>query len=1583
MTNRTTPTMDGTQAHELLDRWNPRRSFDPGPCLHERFEAMAAARPESVALVFGNERMTYAELNRRANQLAHTLAARGVGPDSLVGLCAERSLDLVVGLLGILKAGGAYVPLDPSYPADRLRHMLEDSGIAVLVTQKGAAPDLQAAAVAKGAAVVRLDGELSSDMANPAHRTRSENLAYIIYTSGSTGKPKGAPISHGNVTRLFAATDAWFGFKDTDVWTLFHSYAFDFSVWELWGALLYGGRLVVVPYLVSRSPDAFYALLGSQGVTVLNQTPSAFRQLVQAEIDAPARQKLVLRTVIFGGEALELQGLRPWFERHGDEHPRLVNMYGITETCVHVTYRPISWKDVRDGQGSVIGEPLPDLQIYLLDEKQNLVPAGEPGEIYVGGAGLGRGYLNRPELTAERFPNLSLAGRPPERLYRSGDLARRLPNGDLEYLGRIDHQVKLRGFRVELGEIESVLAQDADVREVVVLARQDEPGDQRLVAYLSMRQRADADEGKVIERLRALARARLPEYMVPSAFVFLGALPLTENGKVDRRALPAPKSARGDRDRPFAAPRSATEIAIAEVWRQILRLDRVGADESFFDLGGTSLLAVRAAGELRRRLGVDVPVVKMFEHPVLQDLARVLEVTGKDRGSVAPRPRRRAETQGQAERDIAIIGMAGRFPGAPDVATLWRHLLDGVDSVTFFAPDELDPREREASTLPDYVRARGIVADADKFDAEFFAENARIADITDPQQRVLLELAWAALEDAGVVPERYDGLIGVYAGTGHNTYFSRNVLRAPERIEAVGELQTLLANDKDFVATRIAHKLNLRGPALSLHTACSTSLVATSVAVHGLRAYECDIALAGAVSVTVPQASGHIYQEGAMLSADGTTRTFDAKATGTVFSDGGGVVVLKRLADARADGDRIYAVIRGAATNNDGAGKASFMAPSVSGQAAVIAAAQEDAGVDPESISYVETHGTATPLGDPIEVEALTRAFRVRTAKNGFCSIGSVKSNLGHLTAGSGVTGLIKTALSLSSRTLVPSIHFESPNPNIDFTSSPFRVQTTRAAWTRADASTPLRAGVSSFGVGGTNAHVVLEEAPAAPAAGPQRGCHLLTLSAKSEGALEEATRRLAAWLGDNPQANLADVAYTLQERRAAFPRRRFLVAKDIADAAASLAKLPPTRSGTRMAEARAPEVAFLFPGQGSQYVNMGRGLYDSEPVVRQAIDACAEILREPLGEDLRGVLFAEPGAEAEAQAKLQQTRYTQPALFTLEYALAMWWQSLGVRPAGMLGHSVGEFVAAHLAGVFSLEDGLRLVAERAALMQSMPPGSMLAVRAPAAQIEARLPEGLALAASNGPALCVVAGPHDAVAAFAKILEGERIPSRALQTSHAFHSPMMEPVVEPLAAVARKLSLSPPQIPFVSSVSGDWITAEQATSPDYWARHLRVPVRFAEGLQTLWTDPTRVLLEAGPRATNTTMAKQMAANSARQLAVASLADQPELEVESLLRAAGMLWSAGVAVDFRALNAIGVRHHVSLPTYPFERQRHWIEPSSAAATAPSADAAARPQPSTVLDGVAPAPAGGSLAWLLDEQMQVMEAQLALLETSRKS
>ncbi|MGO9838034.1 MAG: amino acid adenylation domain-containing protein [Polyangiaceae bacterium] len=1537
--------MNGTEGsgHEQEGR----ARFANAPPLHERFEIQVERNPDAIALVFEGDHLTYRELNARANRLAHRLRRAGVRPESMVALSVERSVELVVGILGIHKAGGAYVPLDPAYPRDRLQFMLSDSGAQVLVThRKVATPP-----AAPGIETVFVEDVQDEPDGNPRVGAEPHHLAYVIYTSGSTGRPKGVLVTHGNLVRLFEATEAWYRFGPSDVWTLFHSYAFDFSVWELWGALAYGGRLVVVPYGVSRSPDAFYELLASESVTVLNQTPSAFRQLIHAMTSCTTERRLALRYVVFGGEALELQGLRPWLEKFGDEQPLLINMYGITETTVHVTYRPIRWKDVRDGAGSVIGVPIPDLYAHLLDGQLQPVKDGEPGEVFVEGAGLARGYLNRPELTAERFIELRLSDRP-VRLYRTGDLARRLKGGELEYLGRIDHQVKIRGFRIELGEIESAIAEHPAVREVVVVAREDTPGDRRLVAYV-----ASSATGGLIEDLRARLRARVPDYMVPAAFVVLPKLPLTENGKVDRNALPAPHASRRELETEYVEPQGATETTIASVWRRVLRLDRVGANDSFFDLGGSSLLAVESLLELRRELGRTVPVVALFQHPTVAGLARALE-GGENRAvSLADVSTRAARRRSAQQDTVAIVGMAGRFPGAETVGELWNNLSLGVESVHFFADAELDPRVDASDPL--YVKARGVLAGAEMFDAGFFGETPAAAEVMDPQQRVLLEVASAALEDAGIVPERHGSAIGVFAGTGHNTYLLKNVVHRPDRIEALGDLAVILGNDKDFVATRIAHKLNLKGPAVSVHTACSTSLVATCQAVRSLLDYECDVALAGAASVTVPQNAGHVYSEGAMLSADGHTRTFDAAATGTVFSDGAAMVVLKRLSDAQRDGDRVYAVICGAAINNDGGDKASYTAPSVAGQAAVVAMAHAAADIDPATITYVEAHGTATPLGDPIEVEALTQAFRARTDRRQFCAIGSIKSNLGHLTAASGVAGLIKTALSLHHRKLLPSLFFERANSNIDFGSTPFFVQTSLEDWS-APEGVPRRAGVSSFGVGGTNAHVVLEQAPPHVAAGAARPSELLLVSAKNDAALERAIANLATYLEGSAPGELSDVAYTLQARRPHFAHRRAIVASSRADAVVALRGTSDTTSKRKL-ERRAAPVAFVFPGQGTQYVGMGRTIYDAEPVFRQAVDRCAEILRPDLGRDLREVMFAAPADEEAAAVALRRTAFTQPAIFTLEYALASLWQSWGIEPSALVGHSVGEFVAACISGVFSLEDAVSLVGQRGRLMQALPEGSMLSVRAAAATIEARLTGGIALAASNGPALSVVSGPTDEVVRFEATLEQEGIATKRLHTSHAFHSSMMDPVVEPFAALVRAARPASPRVPIFSTATGALLTTDQATDPLYWARHLRVPVRFTEALRALWGEPSRIVLEVGPRGTSAALARQIVTDRSGQIAIASLEDRPDAEWPSLLRALGQIWLAGASIDWEGVQSIGRRRLVSLPTYPFARDRHFLDPS----------------PRMVVNGDTE-----GLAQVVAAQISLMEAQLAVLREMDK-
>lgn len=616
------PILAEAEKHQLLVEWNDtEREYPKNKCIHELFEEQAKRTPEAVAVVFEDQQLTYRELNRRANRLAHRLRGLGVGPDVLVGLCVERSIELVIGILGILKAGGAYVPFDPSYPKDRLEFMLKDSDVSVLLTQKHLSANLSS----HESPVVYLDGEhlkASADdtlkEANLESGAKPDNLAYVIYTSGSTGKPKGTLITHYNVVRLFQSTKEWFDFNSSDVWTLFHSYAFDFSVWEIWGALLNGGRLVVVPDSVSRSPEEFAALTKEKGVTVLNQTPSAFRQLIPHLISIAAAERSALRYVIFGGEALELQSLQPWLDRYGDETPKLINMYGITETTVHVTYRPITQADIKSGLGSVIGRSIPDLTVYVLDSHQQLQPIGIPGEIYVGGAGVARGYLQRPELTAQRFVTDPFSNDPRARLYRSGDLARRLPNGELEYLGRIDDQVKIRGFRIELGEIEAALNQHVQVREAVVIAREDTPGDKRLVAYFA------ADDGLAIEELRSRLSAALPNYMVPSAFVRLDSLPLTSNGKIDRAALPSPDQSRPELGQCYVGPRTEIEATLCEIFGTVLRVDKVGIHDNFFDLGGHSLLATQVIARIRSALDVEIPLRRLFEGPTIHGLARYI-----------------------------------------------------------------------------------------------------------------------------------------------------------------------------------------------------------------------------------------------------------------------------------------------------------------------------------------------------------------------------------------------------------------------------------------------------------------------------------------------------------------------------------------------------------------------------------------------------------------------------------------------------------------------------------------------------------------------------------------------------------------------------------------------------------------------------------------------------------------------------------------------------------------------------------------------------------------------------------------------
>jgi acyl transferase domain-containing protein/acyl carrier protein len=894
--------------------------------------------------------------------------------------------------------------------------------------------------------------------------------------------------------------------------------------------------------------------------------------------------------------------------------------------------------------------------------------------------------------------------------------------------------------------------------------------------------------------------------------------------------------------------------------------------------------------------------------------------------------------------EIAIIGMSGRFPGADNIHEFWENLKNGVNSIRFFTEEELlensnlDPDDIKQ---PNYIKAKGIIDNVEYFDASFFGYSPGEAELLDPQIRVFYEICWEALEDAGCDPSTYSGSIGVYAGGSPNRNWEVLTITSGKQ-EIFGQFASDNMSDKDYISSRISHKLDLKGPAISMHTACSTALVGLDLACRGLLTGQCDAALVGGISALVETArsGGYFYEEGLIRSPDGYVYAFDARARGVVFSHGGGVVLLKRLDDAIADGDSIYAVIKGFAVNNDGLSKSSFSAPAVDGQAECIRTALFMSGLDPGSITYVETHGTGTVIGDPIEIEALKIAFAADKKK--YCAIGSLKTNIGHLDVAAGAAAVIKVALMMKHRQIPPSLNYETPNPTIDFENSPFYVNTRLREW--KSNGYPLRAGVSSFGVGGTNVHVVMEEPPEQEPSPGSRPYQLILVSARTANALEQATRNMLSYLKENPDVNLADVAYTLKPGRKTFEHKRMLVcshAQEAVDILESVEHADHESPGDsqRVQTYYGKEekrVVFMFPGQGSQYVNMARGIYETEAVFREEMDRCFDRLNSLLAYNLKEILY--PSGEAAKNAKgreglniypsidIDQTEIAQPVIFAVEYALAKLLISWGIVPYAMIGHSIGEYAAACLSGVFSLEDALTLVVQRGKLMQQMPSGSMVSVSLGEHPLQSLLTKELDLAAVNGPSQCVVSGPHEAVDAFARQLENNGHQYRKLHTSHAYHSRMMEPILKPFEEKAARVKYSTPTIPFISNASGQWITFEDAADPGYWSGHLRRTVRFGDGLAELLKEKNSILIEVGPGRTLNTFVRRHPHKQSGHMLV-NLVRHPGEEAADeyyLLTRLGQVWLYGKEVDWREFYSGERRYRLHLPTYPFQRQRYWIE-----------------------------------------------------------
>lgn len=1259
----------------IYDFNNTAKEYPYHKTIHKLFEERAKEIPDSVAVSFDGRTLSYKELNEKANQLARLLVECGVGNNTMVGLMVPRSLEMIIGIMAILKANGICLPLDTGHPEERINFILEDSDTHILIELEG----YDYIKNFKGSIIKISENNLFSyGKDNLEDKIDSKSLAFLIYTSGSTGKPKGTMLHHrGIINHVNTKASVLELIKDDVIGNNF-SVNVVASIWQILAPLLLGGKLVIHSEEVEKNPYEQFNKISEDNITVIEVIPSILNAYLDSIENGLQRINLPkLRRI-----ALTSEETKPFlvnkFHKYYDI--TLVDCYGQTECCDDTLHFSIPVSTCTEIVP--IGTPSQNTRAYVLDRYNSLQPVGVVGELCISGDGVAKGYWNRPELNSEKFiPNPYENG---NIMYKTGDLARWREDGNVECLGRIDHQVKIRGNRIELGEIESRLMKYPGIKSVAIIVKDDGENGKALTTFFI------SDKEFTVSELRSFLLKDLPDYSVPSYFVRLENMPLTPNGKIDRKVLQKLEG-NAELGTEYIAPSSELEKVISVIWQEVLKRDKIGINDNFFDCGGHSLLLIKVMNRLQKQLNIDISVVEMFQYTTVSSLAQYISNNQKERHTAESNignPKKTYEKKHQ--NDIAVIGISGRFPGAENIKEFWDNLVEGKETVSFFEDEEIEFMDESVINDQNYVNAWGVLKDIDMFDAAFFGLSSREAEIMDPQQRLFMECAWEALENAGYINGIENGKIGVYAGSGFSTYMLQNIASNPEITELAGNFQIAIGNDKDFIATRTAYKLGLTGPSMTIQSACSTSLVAVHTACQALINGECDIALSGAAHIKTPQRSGYIYESGGNMSPDGHCRTFDADAKGSVMGNGVGVVVLKRLSEALNDGDYIYAVIKGSAVNNDGFMRAGYTAPGIEGQIDVVLSAQAKAGVSPESISYIETHGTGTELGDPIEIAALSKAFGRNTQKKGFCAIGALKTNIGHLDVAAGVSGLIKTVLSLKNKMLPPTLNFELPNFQINIEDSPFYINTSLSKW-ETDIS-PRRAGVSSFGIGGTNAHVIVEEAPdiKAESAMPMR--QIMILSAKTASALETATQKLYSYLKDNPDSNLSNVAYTLQVGRVPFCYRCAFTCNDCGDALSVLENRSSERLLSSVCETNAP-IAFVFTGDFYTYNNMGYDLYSLEPVYQREADRCFNYIMANWNMDLKDIVYRNDSVSITED--VVDTHISFVWTFIIQYSLAKLLVSWGALPEMVVGIGTGEYAAACISRILEPEDALRVLMKK------------------------------------------------------------------------------------------------------------------------------------------------------------------------------------------------------------------------------------------------------------------------------------------------
>ena len=1495
-------------------------------------------KPNHCALIYRDISLSYTDLKDKVDNYSIELHKKGVRRGKIVSICLERSADLIITILSILQLKATYLPLDPNTPPDRLKSILTDSQTKFLVTSKNKLNQFEMNDLSViDVSLLHLESGENSEIREhllALETTQSSDTAYIIYTSGSTGLPKGVMVSHGAVDALMHCMQKTPGLKADDIVLCANSFSFDIHIPDIHLVLFVGATLILVPPEDTLEGNKIGSIIDELEVTFMQCTPSHWQILLNSQWQGSKKLRAVA-----AGEPLS-HGLAQEIKSKCRE---LWNGYGPTETTVYATFYHV--KDL--SLPLYIGTPLECIQMHILDESFNILPSGFIGEIYITGKTLCSGYINRPELNKNSFVEIPQLQKPNTIYYRTGDWGRKSMTGEIECLGRRDGQIKMRGLRIERGEIESVLMKHSGITSCNIQFLKSPSGEDHLVCYFVASNEISQNS------IKYYLAEKLPQYMIPSYFIALESIPVTVNGKVATSKLPLPWNLKNllpesDSQKSKDQNSNTLQTEVCALWKTFLGMNSDNQASHFFELGGTSLLAAKFTAELNSKFKLNIPVLRIFEYPKLGDFLNSLDNDSNKNKTLQIHTKQRKDFGknidtlflNSKQESIAIVGMAGKFPGANSVEDLWEMLINEKEGVSYFSDIELEVAVSQ-NTNESYVPARGILEGADEFDIAFFGMSPREAEIMDPQQRLFMQIAWHALEDSGIIPCSYAGKIGVYAGTHTNTYYTELLKQNSDLIKSYGEFNSLLLNEKEYVATRTSYKLNLKGPSVAIQSACSTSLVAIHTAIQALRAGECDAAIAGASSCTVPIRSGHFYQNEGMLSADGHTRSFDEKGTGTVFSDGVAAIVLKTLTRAKADGDRIYALIEGTAINNDGCDKASFTAPSMQGQKNVILSALKDAGRNHHEIEYLETHGTGTPLGDPIEWEAIHSVF---SENNNYTRmnplyVGSIKSNIGHLTATAGIAGLIKTALSLYHEVRPASLHFQKLNPLCINSNSLIEVQKSQKHWPRTQTDRTSRevfstqteskkrlAGVSSFGVGGTNAHCILAEAPVQKINYNSEKNHLLVFSAKTENSLKSQIDSALATL-KNIQLSQPEIliqkteefAQTLQMRRTRFDHKAFLIInseKETTDAVQF--KSAEFSNVNKLNMFNNQEIIFVIPGQGSQVMGMGSDFYRTSDIFKHAFDTCSSILLHQIDIDMRKVM-TEP-----QNFSWENTSILQPYLFSYCYSLAKMWIHKGISPTAVIGHSLGEFVGAVISEIMELTDALLIIGARGRLMNACPAGAMLSVHMSESELSNICPPTLDIAAINGPKSTVVAGGITEIEIFEKILSNKSISSRRLKTSHAFHSRMMDSVLGEMNEILEKIKLSPPKLKIYSTVTGAILSDSEACSPNYWSNHLRQTVNFSAAIQKAFADQNKVFLEIGPSNVLAALTKQISKSlDLREIvSIATGSHQNMSENENYLNSVGQLYNCGIEIDWVRLHKNILPPSSSDPKYYFEKTKYW-------------------------------------------------------------